>query len=107
MNTGDQDASKNHAIFHDSRNILLLRVMMWISTIQPEIYDLYYKNETNDIIKFDTARVANLRSSKLISKLFKENDVVFVNCKFNSKFAKWEPFESSQSDNVCSKTDLL
>ena len=76
------------------------------STIQPEIYDLYYKNETNDLIKFDTARVSNLRSSKLISKLFKENDVVFVNCKFNPKFAKWEPFESSQSDTVCSKTDL-
>ena len=77
------------------------------STIQPEIYDLYYKNEENDMIKFDTARVANLKSSKLISKLFKENDDVFVNCKFNSKFAKWEPFEASQSDNVCSKTDLL
>ena len=77
------------------------------STIQPEIYDLYYKNDTNELIKFDTARVANLKSSKLISKLFKENDNVFVNCKFNPKFAKWEPFEASHSDKVCFKTDLL
>ena len=27
--------------------------------------------------------------------------------KFNPKFAKWEPFESSQSDKVCSKTDVI
>ena len=36
----------------------------------------------------------------MISKLFKEKDRVFVNCKFNDKFAKWEPFEESTEDKI-------
>lgn len=70
------------------------------STIQPEVYDLYCVDETKQAIKYDIARISGLKTSKLITKLFKENDRVFVNCKFNDKFAKWEPFEESTEDKM-------
>lgn len=65
------------------------------ATIQPEVYDLYCVDETKQAVKYDIARISGLKTSKMISKLFKEKDRVFVNCKFNDKFAKWEPFEES------------
>ena len=70
------------------------------ATIQPEVYDLYCVDETKQAVKYDIARISGLKTSKLITKLFKENDRVFVNCKFNDKFAKWEPFEESTEDKV-------
>ena len=71
------------------------------ATIQPEVYELYCLDETiKSMIKYDNARISGLKTSKLISKLFKEKDRVFVNCKFNDKFAKWEPFEESTEDKI-------
>ena len=75
-------------------------------TIQPEIYDLYYLDETKNMVKYENARISTMKTSKLISKLFKENDEIYVLCKFNSKFNKWEPYNSSEKQKVCSKQDL-
>ena len=75
-------------------------------TIQPEVYDLYY-TDNNEIVKYDTARISGLKTSKLVSKLFKENDDIFVNCKFNNKFNKWEPFEHSIESKLCNKQNLI
>ena len=58
------------------------------------------KEVSNTFIKYDNARISGLKTSKMISKLFKEKDRVFVNCKFNDKFAKWEPFEESTEDKI-------
>jgi hypothetical protein len=75
-------------------------------TIQPEIYDLYYLDENKHMVKYENARISTMKTSKLISKLFKENDEIYVLCKFNSKFNKWEPYNSSEKQKVCSKQDL-
>lgn len=75
-------------------------------TIQPEVYDLYYI-DNSQIVKYDNARISNLKTSKLVSKLFKENDDVFVKCNFNNKFNKWEPFEHSEESKLCSKKDTI
>tara|TARA_B110001450_G_scaffold253719_1_gene277693 strand:+ start:4282 stop:5244 length:963 start_codon:yes stop_codon:yes gene_type:complete len=68
-------------------------------TIQPEIYDLYCLNN-KDIVKFDTARVPTLRISKLITKLFNLNKSVYIDCKFNSNFNKWEPQSESEREKL-------
>ena len=68
-------------------------------TIQSEIYDLYCLNN-KDIVKFDTARVPTLKISKLITKLFDANEIVYVNCKFNGNFNKWEPQSVSDRENI-------
>ena len=69
-------------------------------TMQPEIYDLYcLDGET--LVKFDVARIGTLKVSKLIYKLFNDNNTVYVNCKFNTKFNKWEPFEQGEQDKLC------
>ena len=65
---------------------------------EPKIYkegileELNYINEKiyyidkSEVVKYDTARISGLKTSKLVSKLFKENDNVFMNCNFNNKF---------------------
>ena len=75
-------------------------------TIHPEIYDLYYLNEDGSPVKYENARISSLKTSKLVSKLFKENEIVYVLCKFNEKFNKWEPFKSSEKEKLCSKKDI-
>jgi hypothetical protein len=68
-------------------------------TIQPEIYDLYCLNN-KDIVKFDTARVPTLKISRLVTKLFDSNESVFIDCKFNSNFNKWEPQSVSEREKL-------
>ena len=75
-------------------------------TIHPEIYDLYYLNEDKQSMKYQNARISSLKTSKLVSKLFKENEIVYVLCKLNDKFNKWEPFKHSEKDKMCSKQDI-
>ena len=69
------------------------------STIQPEIYDLYYLKDSN-ITKLDVARISGLKVSRLIKNLFNNNESVYVKCKFNNKFNKWEPFEEGNKEDL-------
>ena len=69
-------------------------------TMQPEVFDLYCLNE-GVISKYSCARISTLKISKLIYRLFSERETVYVNCKFNSNFNKWEPFEESDRDKLC------
>ena len=69
-------------------------------TIQPEIYDLYCL-DNDKLVKYDVARVSTLKISKMIYRLFNDKKEVYVNCKFNSKFNKWEPFEEGESEKLC------
>jgi len=68
-------------------------------TIQPEIYDLYCYNE-KDIVKFDVARLPSLKITKLVNTLFDKHETVYVECKFNNKFNKWEPVKESIRDKL-------
>lgn len=68
-------------------------------TIQSEIYDLYCYNE-KDIVKFDVARLPSLNITKLINNLFDNNETVYVECKFNQKFNKWEPVKESVREKL-------
>ena len=70
------------------------------TTIQPEIYDLY-NSKNGALTKFDVARIAGMRTSKLIRGLFNASaDAIFVKCNFNAKFNKWEPFEEGNKEDM-------
>ena len=68
-------------------------------TIQSEIYDLYCYND-KDIVKFDVARIPGLKITKLVNKLFDTNETVYVECKFNRNFNKWEPMNESVREKL-------
>ena len=70
------------------------------TTMQPEIYDLYQMKQ-KEIVRFNMAHISGLKVSKLMRELFDNNDeTVYVKCRFNKKFNKWEPFERGQKEDI-------
>lgn len=82
------------------QDIIKMKTFELRKTIQPEIYDLYCLDNGKKV-KYDLARISTLKVSKIIYTLFNENEIVYVNCKFNNKFNKWEPFEKGDQDKLC------
>ena len=55
----------------------------------------------NDIVRMNMAHISGLKASKLMRELFDNNDeTVYVKCRFNKKFNKWEPFERGQKEDI-------
>ena len=70
------------------------------TTDKPDVYDLYcFDKDKNEPEKYGMACVPNLRSSKNINKLLSGKDSIYVDCKFNPKFDKYEPIKISEIDN--------
>ena len=64
-------------------------------TMKRDVYELYLQGP-NNIVKNGIACVPNLKCSQLLRDLFNETtDEVIVECKFNPKFKKWEPFQKT------------
>lgn len=64
-------------------------------TMKRDVYELYLQGP-NNIVKHGIACVPNLKCSQLLRDLFNETtDEVIVECKFNLKFKKWEPFQKT------------
>ena len=95
----DKITIKTEKIGSQAQTLDKIKVFEIRTTIQPEIYDLYCI-DSGKFVKYDTARISTLKVSKLIRKLFNENQIVYVSCKFNSKFNKWEPFAESEREKV-------
>ena len=69
-------------------------------TDKSDIYDLYCNNRDVEH-KLGVACIPNLRTSKLIRHIFEKTEDtnnVFVNCKLNEKFSKYEPLSLSDSN---------
>ena len=69
-------------------------------TGKSDIYELYCKNR-NEPHNIGLACIPNLRTSKLIRKIT-ENTLsdIFVNCKYNEKFNKYEPISKSDTNTM-------
>ena len=64
-------------------------------TMKRDVYELYLQGP-NNIVKHGIACVPNLKSSQLLRSLCNElSDELIVECKFNPKFKKWEPFQKT------------
>ena len=67
-------------------------------TEHPDVYHLYCIKE-NSLVKYGVACVPTLRCSKLIRSIFINSEVgvdVKVQCKYHSKFGKWQPEKLSE-----------
>ena len=67
------------------------KVFKIVKTNQTEIYDLYCKNDSDKLYKYNVACVPNLKTSKFMKKLLSDKMSTLVYCKFHEKFKKWEP----------------
>ncbi len=65
------------------------------NTLKRDVYELYLQGP-NNIIKHGIACIPNLKCSLMIRQLFKEsNNDLYVECKYNDKFKKWEPLKKT------------
>ena len=90
--------------FNKPKNYLTFRIM---KTLKPDVYELYLKDDDN-LIKHSIALVQTIkRSHELVSYFENKNqfDEVFVKCKLNQNFNKWDPFELS-NEPISSSKDL-
>ena len=69
-------------------------------TDKSDIYELYC-NKRNEPHNIGLACIPNLRTSKLIRKITENTQSdIFVKCKYNEKFNKYEPFSKSDTNTM-------
>jgi len=104
---------QNVTISNNSNNIKDTMVFTIKKTDKPDVYTIYCIKD-NNLVKYGFACVPTLKCSKFIRSAFinsgKDVDVK-VNCKYNSRFKKWQPesissvFFPDSFDNIkCSES---
>mgnify|MGYP001225824802 CR=1 FL=1 len=79
----------------DLSNISTINFMVK-KTETSDIYNLYIMND-NDLVKYGNALIPNLKTSKLIRKIFSDgNDNITFKCEYNKSMQKWKPLEISK-----------
>ena len=69
-------------------------------TGKSDIYELYCNNR-NEPHNIGMACIPNLRTSKLIRKITENTQSdIFVKCKYNEKFNKYEPISKSDTNTM-------
>ena len=70
----------------------------------PDVYELYcYDN--NNLVKYGYASIPNIKTSKLIQKIFDdnaENGDIIVSCKYSDQFNKWIPIRKCSTNSISS-----
>ena len=80
-------------------------------TDKSDIYNLFCNNR-NEQHKLGMAHISNLRTSKMIRKLFQggsgsgSGEDILVICKYNEKFNKYEPISKAESNSVSELSNL-
>ena len=82
------------------------------STPMPDIYELYCKNNSNNIEKHSYASVPDIKTSDFLKSIINEsnmdihtkianNKAIYVECNYHKGFKKWIPFKQTNSmDNI-------
>ena len=83
-------------------------------TALPDIYELYCKNNNNNIEKYSYASVPDIDTSNFIKSLFlcrydnnedinnkiKNNNAIYVECNYHKGFKKWVPYKKVDSTDT-------
>jgi len=82
-------------------------------TAMPDIYELYCKNNNNNIEKYSYASVPDIETSNFLKNIIGENSMldinsrienntaIYVECNYHKNFKKWIPFKKVDSmDNT-------
>jgi hypothetical protein len=95
------------------------------TTLMPDIYELYCKNNNNNIEKYSYASVPDMSTSKFIKTLFNDIDYdknedinirinngkgIYVECNYHKAFKKWIPFkrvDSVDSINTINQIQII
>ena len=94
------------SFFKDSTNLKTFKI---IKTGTSDIFNLYCLDEDECITKYGISLVSSMKSSKFINGLFDGNDDNFniiVDCRYSSKFKKWEPVRVSHNENPNSLKEI-
>ena len=85
------------------------------ATPMPDIYELYCKNNNNNIEKYNYASVPDIDTSNFLKSIigdnydcssdintkFENNNVIYVECNYHKVFKKWIPYKKVDSmDNI-------
>ena len=77
-------------------------------TALPDVYELYcYENSS--LIKYGIASIPNMKVSKNVKKMFKNNmgdEDVVVSCKYSNVFKKWVPLKRVWTDRITSSKTI-
>jgi hypothetical protein len=65
----------------------------------PDVYELYLYNSQNILFNYDIALVPTLESSIYLYKLFENNTILNLKCKYHPKFNKWQPIDTTNKIN--------
>ena len=78
-----------------AKNNIVFKVL---HTNMPDVYNLYIFNEKRtELIKFDYALIPNMKTSKYLNELFKDNKDnidICMECSYSKYFKKWMPIRS-------------
>ena len=70
------------------------RVFRLLKTLKPDVYELYLK-ENDSLQKIGIALVQTIELSHKLSEYCRSSGEIYVKCRFNNEFKKWEPFEKT------------
>ena len=91
------DLKKAEKVKKDTVNFMIQK------TLKSDVYELYLQG-SNNIIKHSIACVPNLKCSLMLRKLFSDDsETIYVECKYNEKFKKWEPINKSDKISMYSE----
>lgn len=83
----------------------MLPVFKIRKTGKPDVYELLCNNRKEEYV-YGIACIPSLRTSKFINKILCEKSFVYVNCKYNDKFKKYEPLSQSSIEDNASMIEL-
>ena len=103
-----QFAKKEHNNVKKNENEKSSNIILKIvKTEKSDIYNLFCQNR-NEAHKLGMAHISNLRTSKMIRKLFQgtSGENILVNCKYNEKFNKYEPISKAETSDITELSSL-
>ena len=83
------------------KDYLVFRVL---KTLKPDVYELYLK-KNDSIQKQGIALIQNIDLSHKVAEYSKNQDELYMKCKFNKYFNKWVPYEKT-TELISSVKDL-
>jgi hypothetical protein len=110
IDNGDISLQDNHISSEDislditnksqiGENNMVFKVL---HTDMPDVFNLYiYNEDKTELIKYDNALVPNMKTSKYLYKLFKNNKNainICMECRYSSIFKKWIPLRDVSLD---------
>lgn len=124
-NDSDKEEDKNFKV-KTNNSIKLERTtcrFLINGTAMPDIYELYTRNNNNNIEKYSYASVPDMETSDFLKKItennnnnedintkINKNNAIYVECNYHKGFKKWIPYkkvDSMDNTNIVNQTQII